>query len=935
MPEVLLEAAPPQAPRYVGPVDFRIYTAGLELVEVAEDQPIVRAVGSSTIQDLQGDIMELSALQAMTHAPPGLLIFLNHSYNAPEDLGGQLVKAPDIRMSGKFVDLWLTLLLFTRRNPRIRETYAYIQDGVQMGTSIGCLVKDYTIEDDGARLHILDVEPMEWSLTPLPANQRCWVEHAAKGIFARTYDERLAPIVKQLFPTDFRDLTKKLPDKDHQEHLMNIPARTATARRLFWYPTRRGFALSPAVKEATELLSRAAVEALFTDAAPQATPRLPGEGHEDRPPGSTQPIPPITVNVTVQTAETQKSRSLPAVQKTVCGNLDWPFAAKETEWVGTRARDEIEAWAKQDDGTYDGKKLKSVCLWVDGDETLLGSYKLDYCYILDGTPHIVPKRVPLLAGALDGAHGGLKDIPEDDIVRLKGKVSILYRRLRAEVYENDPDVVPPWEKKEKQEMFRPAAKTALPIAADGTHPAPEEDIEHSHPHPAYGSQGSDGSHEHMHPHKAGHASHDHPASHDTAKGLLDPSAGGRDAAHAGSEPAPARRSPAPTRDTGLSDTERESLIRLIDYAAEKLGLPNCMQLTALAARAQTPAVKANDFQSNWQATQAAEGIYEDWWQMTDCLQRTLRGILGDVSIEDKQSACLASLTQFCTACLAWCLRADSAGIYADDETAHALYGIEVLTHKMLKAGREFSSENQARFQVLHDKQHEAHDHLMETVPGLKCLSLAPQAGPAEGSLSVDDAERQANMEAGRQVSASLQPVLAKLEAIGADFKAWDLEALRTELLATKAEALSAKAESQDALGKAATIHQGLDRASRAISELYQEVERLAHVRLPRPTQLNRSIANDPTAATYREMLAAGQSQPSADSTGHLMQTSLEEVEGRGLCRRWPAGVGGKVVSKGGQRPELTQQQLAHMSGIETTLYDTGAEVLVPEFPTFN
>src|SRR4051812_18419760 len=76
------------------PVTFKIFTGLLKATRSADGKMRLRGVASSSITDRHGDRMELSALQDMQRAAEqNLTIFLNHSYNVPEDVAGSVEKA--------------------------------------------------------------------------------------------------------------------------------------------------------------------------------------------------------------------------------------------------------------------------------------------------------------------------------------------------------------------------------------------------------------------------------------------------------------------------------------------------------------------------------------------------------------------------------------------------------------------------------------------------------------------------------------------------------------------------------------------------------------------------------------------------------------------------------------------------------------------------
>src|SRR5579859_2954309 len=102
--------------------DFKVHTGDLVVTKAADDgapapDGLLAAVGSSTVRDLQGDTMELTALKDMQAVPLGMAIFVNHAYSVPEDIVGMLAAKPGIAINDDIADLTLRiqLLLFKER----------------------------------------------------------------------------------------------------------------------------------------------------------------------------------------------------------------------------------------------------------------------------------------------------------------------------------------------------------------------------------------------------------------------------------------------------------------------------------------------------------------------------------------------------------------------------------------------------------------------------------------------------------------------------------------------------------------------------------------------------------------------------------------------------------------------------------------------------
>lgn len=145
---------------------------------------VLHGVASSTTTDLHGDTMEPTALEDMERdANAGLTIFLNHSYNVPEDVGGQVTRA---KMLARGVDgegnpnhdLDFDLEI-NDENPRAISAWKAIDRGHKIGLSIGAMIPQggATREKNGAyRIH--HVKLLETSIVGIPANPRSWIQNS-------------------------------------------------------------------------------------------------------------------------------------------------------------------------------------------------------------------------------------------------------------------------------------------------------------------------------------------------------------------------------------------------------------------------------------------------------------------------------------------------------------------------------------------------------------------------------------------------------------------------------------------------------------------------------------------------------------------------------------------------------------------------------------
>lgn len=476
-------------------------------------RPVVRMTGSSSEQDLEGDIMERTALDDMTKCRDNLTIFRDHSYSLPRDLYGTMVGLPWLQIQDGITDLWLQSDVEVINLDSL-ETYLYTLRGRSIGVSGGFMILEarwidrktgkpvdedsLSFEDviSGAvSLSIVRTKAVEWSTVGIPANQRSWVGGAAKGLFVRTGHPLLAPIVRNYLP-DRRDWVETLREahgvtQETKAALEDVEPRRSLAPQgatLYSFPSDQpgdGWTYRVKTGKHWRELSRSEVGDLL--ARTLATP----------------PAPP---------AEAPKALE-PDATKGASGKADWPLAERDRAWDSGAAHKRILDWAGGGDGSdgFSPAKMKSVHFWFDASAPdKVGSYKLLYCDVVDGSVKAIPRAI----FACTGSHGvDAADIPEADKAAIKKRIERQYARMR-EAFDDD-SLYPSWQ----QGTDGDAGGKALPeddmltkraggvkVAADGTH-EPWTGT-HTHAHKAFGSQGDDGLHEHQHSHD-GDSDHHH------------------------------------------------------------------------------------------------------------------------------------------------------------------------------------------------------------------------------------------------------------------------------------------------------------------------------------------------------------------------------------------------------------------------------------------
>jgi len=124
------------------------------------------------------------------------------------------------------------------------------------------------------------------------------------------------------------------------------------------------------------------------------------------------------------------------------GASDLPIAPRDTAWDAAAADKRVQEYAGGKDNMDWAKYAKAFFYVDETNKELLGSYKLGFADVIDGSLVAVPKGIFAVAGVLNGARGGA-DIPESDAMEIKDKVSAYYARLAKEF--NDDSIKAPFE----------------------------------------------------------------------------------------------------------------------------------------------------------------------------------------------------------------------------------------------------------------------------------------------------------------------------------------------------------------------------------------------------------------------------------------------------------------------------------------------------------
>jgi hypothetical protein len=125
-----------------------------------------------------------------------------------------------------------------------------------------------------------------------------------------------------------------------------------------------------------------------------------------------------------------------------------PIAPREALFDADDAAKRIEGWANGDPA-----KMASMFLWIadSPNAPLIGrkGYRLPWGDIIEGKPYLIYHAVYAAAALLQGAHGGLPAVPEEDKAKLRTVISSIYEELATEY--GDDSIVAPWDNAQQQQ----------------------------------------------------------------------------------------------------------------------------------------------------------------------------------------------------------------------------------------------------------------------------------------------------------------------------------------------------------------------------------------------------------------------------------------------------------------------------------------------------
>ena len=270
-------------------MDFKLFTGTLKAYETESGDRYVSGTTSSTIRDLHGDAMAMSALKSMEDtAKQNMTVFLNHNYNVPEDLFGsatdaRIVKRMDEETGQEVYDLDIDVKVCPEdENPQAMQAYRAIKRGVKLGLSIGARVENADKKRDeksGIDTYVINkVRLLEASVVGIPANQRSYLHNAVKSLRSKPEENEVEHAI-------IRDLTDKVEETEGQQAAVKNETEDSTSAELEKNMTEEiapqvaeetpevapeaepAVAVEPAVEPAVEAAVEAAVEPVAEEAA--------------------------------------------------------------------------------------------------------------------------------------------------------------------------------------------------------------------------------------------------------------------------------------------------------------------------------------------------------------------------------------------------------------------------------------------------------------------------------------------------------------------------------------------------------------------------------------------------------------------------------------------------------------------------------------------
>lgn len=178
---------------------------------------------------------------------------------------------------------------------------------------------------------------------------------------------------------------------------------------------------------------------------------------------------PAFSQVTVEIFDDEEAAALLASAGAECFAVNsrswrsWPIAARDTPWSVDATIARLAAWSGGDT-----KKYAQAFLYYDAKSRadVRETYRLPIADVVNGKLVLIPRAVYQAAAFLSGAHGGVKEIPDNEVQPLQRVVTEIYAVLAQE--QQDERLVPPWQRGGRQGAQDSGALNIMEeVAVDG------------------------------------------------------------------------------------------------------------------------------------------------------------------------------------------------------------------------------------------------------------------------------------------------------------------------------------------------------------------------------------------------------------------------------------------------------------------------------------
>lgn len=157
------------------------------------------------------------------------------------------------------------------------------------------------------------------------------------------------------------------------------------------------------------------------------------------------------MNMDAMMTELKKYNRLHGEMKTATSFEDYPLADRDREWDAEAANRRFREFS--DSLESPSSTYKDGFMWYDAENAdEFGSYKLQYVDVVDGRLMAIPRAIFAIAGALEGARGGV-DLPADDRGRVVSHVVRYYDKM---------DLEPPFEGNEASDTNNILSEDDMP-----------------------------------------------------------------------------------------------------------------------------------------------------------------------------------------------------------------------------------------------------------------------------------------------------------------------------------------------------------------------------------------------------------------------------------------------------------------------------------------